>query len=240
LGRVYDLNPEQAPEAFDVSAEASHELKERVLASAAPAAEPGTAPASIATAPPLRPQGRVRGGTPARGVEPTPIRRGAWRTPWVAAAAMLIVAVGVTLWALAVQNKYDDQSREMRAQSTEIAQIRTNSNASAFTITATGDGPAQAGGTLFYSPKDQQAVLVLANLPAAKANSVYQLWYIKGSSAPAPGATFKPNADGSLVFKTNASINSFDVVALTEEPAGGSTTPTMPILMTGTVGPAAG
>jgi len=158
----------------------------------------------------------------------------------VAAAAMLLVAVGVTLWALGLQNKYDDQTREINAQSTEISVIRTNSNASAYTLTATKDGPAGAGGTLYYSPKDQQAVLVLKDMPVITDTSVYQIWFINGSNAPTPGVYFKPNADGTITLPMTPSINSFSVVALTQEKAGGATTPTMPILLAGTVGVASG
>lgn len=241
LGKLYELTPDEAPEAYDLSVEPSAELRGRILASAwaeraappaAEAIEP-TAPASQA-APPvraIRPQGRVRGGAPA--TEPIPIRRKSLATPWMAAAALLVIAVGGVLWALALQNKIDNQNREMRAQSTEIAQIRANANASAYTLAATGNGPAQAKGMLYYSQKDQQAVLVLNQLPMPSNNSVYQLWYISGSNAPSPGATFKPDANGEEMMATTPGITSFDTVALTMEPAGGSTKPTMPILLVG-------
>ena len=233
LGRVYDLNPDQIPAAYDVSAVPSGTLKGRVLTSVVPSAPMDQA----GPAKPIRPQGRVRGGAPARG-EPIPIR--GWRTPWAAVAALIIVAAGITLWALSIQNKYDDQSREVAAQSTEIAMIRATSNASAYTLTATGDLQANAAGTLFYSSKDQQAALMLSGMPAITDNSVYQIWYIKGSSAPAPGATFQPNADGTKTMPLTPSLALFDSVAVTHEKAGGSTTPTMPILLTGTASGAAG
>lgn len=254
LATVYELSPEQAPEAFDLAVQPSAALRGRILATAwaearkppatapaSPVAESAPSPAPILTATTPRPQGRVRGGMPAPGLaEPIPIRSRSWRTPWMAAAAMLVVAVGLALWALALQNKMDDQTREMHAQSTEIAQIRTNANASAYTLTATGDGPSQAGGTFFYSQKDQRAVLVLDKMPELSGNSVYQLWYISGSSAPSPGATFKPSANGPLLLQTTPGIPSFDVVALTKEPEGGSKAPTTPVLMTGTTKGAAG
>lgn len=242
LSKMYDLSPEQAPEAFDARSEPSSTLRERVLASAAEF-EPSVreAPVSISTAKPIRPQGRVRGGAPAPAGQLIPMRdRGAWRSPWLAAAAMLIALVGVSLWALGVQNKMNDQTRELHAQSTEVAQIRANSNASAFNIVATSNGPVAGAGTLFYSMKDQKTVLVLNHLPAITDNSVYQLWFIKGASAPAPGLTFQPNRDGSAILSTQAPITSFDVVAFTKEPAGGSAAPTTPILLVGTVNGAAG
>ena len=243
LGKLYELSPEEAPEAFDLSAEPSAELRGRILASAwaeavahPPAA--ATEPTPIAAPRPIRPQGRVRGGAPGL-PGARPLRRQNMLTPWMAAAAMLVVAIGLALWALALQTKMDDQSREMRAQSTEIAQIRASSNASAFTLTATGDGPSQASGMLYYSPQKQQAVLVMDKLPMPSDNSVYQLWYMVNNT-PMPGATFKPSADGSAMIVTTPNVPSFDLVAMTKEPPGGSTTPTMPVLMTGSTKGSAG
>jgi len=231
MGRIYELAPEQALGAFDTSVEPTAQLKERVTASAA------AAPAQT-TPRPLRPQGRVRGGLPA---EPTPIRRGGlWRTPWAAAAAMFIIAVGVTLYSLGIQNKLDDRNREIHAQATEIAQIRTSQNASAYNVTATKDEPAAVTGTVFYSAQEQQAAVVLTGLPAVTTGRAYQIWFISGNNAPQPGPTFKPNADGSVVFTAKPSISSFDLVAFTNEPETGSTAPTTAILMTGSVGGAAG
>jgi hypothetical protein len=245
LGTIYELSPEEAPEAFDLSVEPSAELRGRILASAwaEAVAHPPAAviePTPIAAPRPIRPQGRVRGGAPAPALAGArPLRRQTMLTPWMAAAAMLVVAVGLALWALALQNKMDDQSREMRAQSTEIAQIRSSANASAFALTATGDGPSQASGMLYYSPQKQQAVLVMDKLPMPSDNSVYQLWYMVNNT-PMPGATFKPSADGSAMMVITPTVSSFDLVAMTKEPAGGSSAPTMPVLMVGSTKGTAG
>lgn len=247
LGKIYELTPEQAPEAFDLSVEPTAELRGRILASAwaeavaHPAPAKPTPLAAPSRAPrPMRPQGRVRGGAPAPAVPGArPLRRQNVLTPWMAAAAMLVVAVGLALWALAIQNKMDDQTREMHAQSTEIAQIRTSANASAYTLSATGDGPSQASGMLYYSPQNQQAVLVMDKLPMPADNSVYQLWYMVNNT-PMPGATFKPSADGSAMMTTTPGVGSFDLVAMTKEPAGGSKTPTTPVLMIGSTKGSAG
>jgi hypothetical protein len=246
LGKIYELSPEEAPEAFDLSVEPSAELRGRILASvwedavAHPASVVTAEPTPIAAPRPIRPQGRVRGGAPAPGLAGTrPLRRQTVLTPWMAAAAMLVVAVGLALWALALETKMDDQSREMHAQSTEIAQIRASANASAFSLTSTGDGPSQASGMLYYSPQKQQAVLVMDKLPMPSDGSVYQLWYMVNNT-PMPGATFKPSADGSAMMVTTPAAPSFDLVAMTKEPAGGSTTPTTPMLMVGSTKGTAG
>jgi hypothetical protein len=60
------------------------------------------------------------------------------------------------------------------------------------------------------------------------------------NNTPMPGATFKPSADGSAMMVTTPAAPSFDLVAMTKEPAGGSTTPTTPMLMVGSTKGTAG
>lgn len=188
-----------------------------------------------------RPQGRIRAGTPLEADAPTPIRSlSRLPRPWLAAAAMTLVSVGAIVWALALLGQTHDRAREIRAQATEIAQIRHDANATAFTMSATADGPNAANGTFFFSSRQPQAVLLVQGLKPPAQGRVYQLWYLNGATAPNPGGTFDIDQNGNGFVVMAPGPGSFTGVALTQEPAGGSTTPTLPILMQGAAGTTAG
>jgi hypothetical protein len=169
-------------------------------------------------------------------------------TSWLAAAGLAVVAVGAVIWALALLGQIDNKEREIDAQRTrldgqeaEIADLRSNANATAFTLSATTDGAEDAQGTLLFSLQDQIGVLYVRNLPPLDEDRVYQLWYVDNdAAAPRPGDTFAvdPNGNGFIAVESNTP--SFDAIALTEEPEGGSEAPTTPIVLAGQLGGAAG
>jgi hypothetical protein len=160
---------------------------------------------------------------------------------WLAAAAFLVVAVGAIFWALALQSRIDSKNREIAAQSSEIAELRQNANASAYTLSAGSDQVPDAGGTLLFSLKDQIGVLYVHDLPELDADRVYQLWYIEeGVEGARPGATFTVDRNGNGTVLVASDTPTYDVIALTEEPEGGSQGPTTAILLQGTLGGVAG
>jgi Anti-sigma-K factor rskA len=155
-------------------------------------------------------------------------------TGWLAAAALLVVAVGSIFWALALQGRLDSKEREIRAQSQEIAQLRQSGTAATYTLAANGPAPASAGGTLLFSLKDQIGILYVHNLPALDADHVYQLWYLNDDlDAPVPGDVFTVNSDGSGMVLVPSDTPNHDGIALTEEPAGGSVSPTSAVILFG-------
>jgi anti-sigma-K factor RskA len=184
---------------------------------------PAPEPIPIATA---RAHGRIRGGA-ASTASSSP-----WETisrmgpAWLAAAVLGIVAVGAVIWVLALQGTIDDKDREIKA-------LQEQTKANAWQLAPSDDG--QAAGTLLYSLQDKTGALVVRNLPALPSDKVYQLWYIRGNNSPEPGGTFAVDDQGTGVAQVNSDVPTYDAVALTEEPAGGSTEPTMPILLSGQV-----
>ncbi len=73
----------------------------------------------------------------------------------------------------------------------------------------------------------------VAGLPAPAPGKTYQLWLIrKRSPAIVSGGIFKPDAQGSAVIQVDAA-SAVGTVAVTEEPDGGSKTPTGPKLLIG-------
>jgi anti-sigma-K factor RskA len=72
-------------------------------------------------------------------------------------------------------------------------------------------------------------------MPALPVQKAYELWLIPTTGAPIPAGVFKPDAHGSATvveppLPAGADAKAF---AITVEPEQGSTTPTMPIFMSG-------
>jgi anti-sigma-K factor RskA len=77
--------------------------------------------------------------------------------------------------------------------------------------------------------------LFLINLPQLSADRVYQLWLLREGGTPVSGGVFSPQADGSarLLVRTGDLGGTLTGMAITEEPAGGSETPTGEIVLQG-------
>jgi hypothetical protein len=174
-----------------------------------------------------RARGRIRSG--ARPEPPTP-----WETisrinaGWLAAAVMAIVAVGAIIWALALQGTIDDKDREIAALEEERAAARS------WHLSSTSTDAASLSGTFFYSVPDQTGALVVRNLPQLAPDRVYQSWLIKGNDKPVPGPTFTVDASGTGSAPiADPAATGYNVMAVTEEPVGGSTAPTTTPLLAG-------
>jgi anti-sigma factor RsiW len=77
-------------------------------------------------------------------------------------------------------------------------------------------------------------------VPMPSANHVLQVWFIpkKEGAKPMPSAMVRPDANGKIMIYVSAPPESMDdtkAIAITEEPAGGSGWPTMPIIWSGNV-----
>jgi anti-sigma-K factor RskA len=78
-----------------------------------------------------------------------------------------------------------------------------------------------------------QATLVADNVPPPPEGRVYEVWIQpKGADAPQPtNALFVPRSDGSAVAAIPGGVSDGDKVMVTDEPRGGSDTPTGKLLM---------
>jgi len=193
-----------------------------------------------------RPPGRIRPGVRPTGVqapaEPLLPRSAGRSSPILIALAVLgVIAIGLFLWALLLQGRVNDLEDEIDQQNSEIAALRQQANATAYTLSPTVDGPPGASGTFFFSLPDQRGALVARGLTAAPEGQAYQLWYIEDENAtPIAGPTFQVNAGGEAVVPLTAEVSTFDAVAISLEPADGSDVPSTPLLLQGRLGGAAG
>jgi len=78
-----------------------------------------------------------------------------------------------------------------------------------------------------------RATIVAENLPAPPEGRVYEVWLMpKGGDTPQPtDVLFVPRSDGSAVAAIPGSIDDVEQVLITDEPMGGSDTPTGDQLM---------
>jgi anti-sigma-K factor RskA len=101
-------------------------------------------------------------------------------------------------------------------------------------LSATG---AEAPGIqLFWDRQRNTVVLHAFRLEPAPEGRTYQLWLIRNGQ-PVPSQVFNSEADGHALVEGIAvpSDGGIEAYAVTQEPAGGSSEPTMPILLLGRV-----
>ncbi|OYO01551.1 anti-sigma factor [Enemella evansiae] len=179
-----------------------------------------------ATAPPpaLREQVLAR----AREIRPLPpnepVRVTARRSPWgwrVVAAAAALVAVIAGGWAINQQLDARQQAGVRAAEAQREADLLTAPDA----VVRPVQLPDGGRGSVVVSRSRGQAMFLAGSMSAPPTGRAYQLWLMKDGT-PVPDATF--DADGRIWLRGDP--NGAAAVAITMEPAGGSQTPTMPVL----------
>ena len=180
------------------------ELRQRVLDHATGRSVPAT------TSPPRRVANRLRGWVLA--------------LSGIAAVAVLAAVIG---WAQLFQ------TRELLAQSrAELAQTQAQvADAQVLIASLTGDGSSAS----ILRTRDGEAVLV-AQLPPLQPGRVYQLWRIQGDNSPASAGLFHVDSQGytTAALPADQQPQAGEIVAVTNEPDGGSPGPTSKPLIAGT------
>lgn len=155
-------------------------------------------PAKWPTAPAIVPLPQQ---APPVALPPTPIRQETpfWRrpAPWAtAAAALLLVTLGLLFWNLQLQN--------------QIASVPTPE----VIALATTDAAPFASGEVHSLPQDQLIMVTVRDLPPLPEDHVYEVWLI-GDGAPVPAGTFdQSTARHAIVAEPGA----FQTLAITIEP----------------------
>jgi hypothetical protein len=168
-------------------------------------------------------------------------RRSSWTfLPWLAAAALLLVAG--FFWQQSDRlaqrvAQLQDESGQQQAQlerAREVVSTLTSTDALRVTLVAAQTPPQPQGKAIYV--RDRSSLIFLAsNMPALPPQRIYELWLIPTNGAPIPAGVFKPDARGSATvveppLPAGVEAKAF---AITVEPEQGSSTPTMPIVMTG-------
>jgi anti-sigma factor RsiW len=190
---------------------------------------------------------------------------GGGRAGWAASGVLALLLVVTGLWALdlqgQVQTARSEQARlqleltqaraeqatlqqqvsTLQAQNTTLQQERAAAlavlgaaNVVGRPLTGTEALPG-ATATVWIDPATNRAVLITRNLPPPPTGKTYEFWLIAGTANPA--GTFKttPDGYGLLVVNNNQPLTNFQQAGITAENAGGSDTPTAPILIAGSL-----
>lgn len=83
--------------------------------------------------------------------------------------------------------------------------------------------------TVTYSPSEGALVVQGNGVPVLDDSATYQLWLVGDDGATSVGI-FRPDADGSIAERFPEADPTGFVLGVTQEPAGGSESPTLPIL----------
>jgi anti-sigma-K factor RskA len=177
-----------------------------------------------------------------------------WRSAWGLAAvalAMVLVVVGIDnhrrgqdLADARGQLKQSTsdlaQARlEVQRYSTEAAAVR-----SALTLlnlpntreVTFGSGPAQPPRGRIFVNRQQGVLFMATNLPPTESGKIYELWLIPRGGSPVPSGLFQSDAQGNALFVRSGIVDpSTAAVAVSVEPAAGSTAPTTKPLIVATV-----
>jgi anti-sigma-K factor RskA len=122
--------------------------------------------------------------------------------------------------------------RDNVARQTEALALLNSPDARRMALAGTATAQA-ARATFIYDQKSRNGVLLIEGLPATPADKAYEIWFIPKGLSPIPGRTFAVSANGRALVSTGLpdAAEYGVVVAITLEPKGGSTVPTMPIYL---------
>jgi hypothetical protein len=162
-------------------------------------------------------------------------------TPWAIAACLAIACSILGYRTSSLTDALDGESalvsnlaaKASRAQ--QVLEVLNAPNAQRVTLAATKAPPAPTAHAVYLA--ERGALMMEANnLKPVPAGKTYELWVIPASgAAPMPAGTFTPNGEGyaSVVLPTLPSGVPAKAFGITIENAGGSKTPTMPIVLSG-------
>jgi len=167
--------------------------------------------------------------------------RGAFTSwPWLAAAACLLVAVGLGFAVRRLSGRLDAEIASRASADRELDRIRAAmqslSGPTTRFVSLTGRGPAAtAQARAFLDAGRGRLFLYVYDLPPPPPGRTYQLWLIAGKNPPVSCGVFEvaPNGQGRLDGEPLAPFEGAVTVAVTEEPAGGVPQPTGPMVLVG-------
>ena len=142
-------------------------------------------------------------------------------------AALAAAVIGLIVWNATLQTRPSDRV-ELPGFS-EASQV--------VVVDLVAAAAAGADGHVIMSQDRRQGGLVIGGLPELAADRSYQVWFVRADQTRAPAGTFDVDSLGQAVtlISVPQPVDDFDGVAITEEPGGGSPTPTGSDLLAGPI-----
>jgi len=159
-----------------------------------------------------------------------------WVSSWGVVTAALLVAVMY----LSIEDRRHVRELEIakaEMHSTGLALSKAQQAISFLnepdTLLMVGKGVKMPPKLRVFLNKNRGVLLMANNLPAAPAGKIYEMWVIPKGGAPKPSGLFNSDEQGNAthILPGALDVDSTAVVAVTLEPEAGSTTPTMPIIL---------
>ena len=155
-------------------------------------------------------------------------------------AALAFAVVSFVLWGSNVRldRRYQALQRERVQDARDVQRARellamfSAPDAVHATLVAAREKP-QPQGKAMYLPRQGALLFMASNLAPLPPGKTYQLWLMPMAGAPVPAGTFRPDARGSAMVMDPPLPRGMParMFAVTVEAAGGSQTPTMPMVM---------
>jgi anti-sigma-K factor RskA len=140
--------------------------------------------------------------------------------PVAAIAAALIIAAGFGAWVVFFQGSGSDPAQM-------VHELANRPGVEILPMVGSDAAPA-AVGQLLIEPGQRSGGLIVSGLPTLPNDRVYQFWFVSPDQSRLSGAIFTVSTNGEAAIPVNAPEDfSWDWrCGVTEEPAGGSPTPT--------------
>jgi anti-sigma-K factor RskA len=175
---------------------------------------------------------------------------------WLAAAASLVTAAGLGLWAWQLQDRVREMDVRLNEAEREVVTVRQTlgqardearilkAQAQVFLapdvkmVYLAGQPGAPGASARAYWSRRSGMVFAAASLPPLPADKVYQVWVVAEAQPPISAGLLRPDAQGAAyeTFKTPQDIPTPKVVAVTLEPEGGVPQPTGDKVLVGLTG----
>lgn len=155
--------------------------------------------------------------------------------PLIGIAVLLIALLGSIWWGFGQRDDKDAAEANLEQAQMHMAQQTSQTNAIAYRLNATPNGPERGSGTAFM-PLTGSGVLNVVNLEPIAEGQALQLWYfVSDETPPVAGGTFPIDANGSGFLLIPADVGTFGGLGISIEPSAGSISPTTPMILQGSV-----
>lgn len=156
---------------------------------------------------------------------------------WLAAAAAVVLLIGVGAWAARLNERYTDLRERYATLRGERDRLARGVNSRDSTLAALSGPDVQVidlastqrqapSGRMFWDHATARWTFFAHDLPALRAKRDYQLWLLT-PAGPVSAGVFKPTQDGAAIVQATYPLprDQLTGVAVTEEPEGGLPAP---------------